>query len=112
MQTCVDCFGVPVSLSDDTERHIAEQHPDADAFLHRLCEVLEDPSLVCFRERTQGYMYYRRGLTEGRYSHAYLVAVVRFDAAGQSGEVRTWYMTTVPANDRIIHVSPNLLRHS
>ena len=76
-----------------------------------MAEVLEDPSIVCFRERTQGYLYYRRGLTEEKYRGLYLVAIVQSDNPTGPGDVKTWYMTVAPANDPIIHLSPNLMGH-
>ncbi len=53
-QTVVDYNGNPVVLTDEAESHIREGHPDAAGYLDRLSEVVGDPSIVCFRARTQG----------------------------------------------------------
>ena len=111
MQTFLDYNRKTVVLTDAAERHITQGHRDAAQYLDRMGEALRDPSIVCFRERTQGYLYYRRGLTEGKYTGLYLVAIVQFDDPTGRGDVKTWYMTTAPANDPIIHLSPNLMGH-
>ena len=79
-RTCQDYRGAKVVLDDSHERHIGRVHPDATPYLDRLCEALEDPSLVCFRERTGASLYYRSGLTRGSHRLLYFVVVVAFDS--------------------------------
>lgn len=94
--TCVDYRGRTVSVPAEVAYHVVQRHPEMKGHLGKICEVLNSPTLVYFRERTDSYIYYKLGVLSGRVANNYMVVVVIYLSTGNL--VKTVYSTGRPAS--------------
>lgn len=84
--------------------HIAVRHPEVAGYLDRIPEALARPNLVFQSDLDEHtLLFYRLGVTDGRYKNNYLTVVVRYKR--RVGEVLTVYAPLAPTGGigRLIH---------
>ena len=94
--SCTDYRGRHVAFPNTVVVHVRNRHPEMSPHLDKVCEVLAEPNLVYFRERTNSRWFYQLGVLSGRLSQNYMVVIVRYDVSGD-GVVRTAFSTGRPA---------------
>ena len=100
---CIDYRGRSVLVPLDVAAHVAQRHKEIEEHLGKICDVLESPDAVYFRERTDSYFFYKLGVLSGKLAQNYMVVIVKY--SGASGVVRTAYSTSRPATgDSLIYV--------
>jgi hypothetical protein len=96
-----DCFGRPIELQHATWQSKIGQHPEIAPYHDMLATALTDPDVVVDAQ-TKGHHFYRSGLTNPPHDRCYLRVVVRYDAAGQTGQVATiWLSSTIDGRRHI-----------
>ena len=94
--SCVDYRGRSVSIPPEVAGHVVRRHPEMRGQLDKICDVLNSPTLVYFRQRTDSYLFYKLGVLSGRVANNYMVVVVRYLDTGNL--VKTAYSTGRPAS--------------
>lgn len=93
-----------VLLKSRWHGHIAVRHPEVARYLDRIPQALARPNLVFESDLDEGtLLFYRLGVTDGRYKNKYLTVVVRYER--YVGEVLTVYVPIAPTGGigRLIH---------
>ena len=83
--TVTDPRGLDVSLADDVWQEHVAYRPELAAYLAAVALTVQDPDAIYFdpattAHRTTGariYLYYRSGLTKGKYADTYIAVVIK-----------------------------------
>ncbi len=88
-----DVFGDTVCLSDARwQRHILATHPEVGPYLLQLETALTEPDCVYSSSSDpDAKLFYRRGITQGRYRNLYLKVVVSY--ASSPASVKTAFFS-------------------
>ena len=97
LQECTDRMSRRVVITKSTVTHIRRRHIEMVPHLGKICDVLQNPSFIYYRERTDSYFYYKLGVLTGAIASNYMVVIVKYDAHGE-GLVKTTYSTGRPAS--------------
>lgn len=106
--TITDPRGINVSLTQDVWREHTAYRPEIDDYLDAVRMTVENPDAIYFdpkttARRTTGakiYLYYRSGLTHGKYAENYVTVVVK--VVFESGQVRRGYVESAMLPGRIM----------
>lgn len=94
--TIPDKDGIPITLTKEQwEGHILVGHPAMAKHLEAIRLTISDPDYILQSDKRAGTrLFYRLGVTEGKYSSLYVVVVIRY--AASEGFVRTAYLALRP----------------
>ena len=107
--TVPDKDGIPINLTRERwESHILVGHPAMAKHLEAIKVTINDPDYILQSDkRADTKLFYRLGVTEGKYSNLYVVVVVRYTAS--EGFVRTAYLALEPiAGGKVVWIRPKL----
>lgn len=90
--TIPDRDDIPIHLTRERwESHILVGYPAMAKHLEAIKLTINDPDYILRSDkRADTKLFYRLGVTEGRYSNLYVVVVIRYTAS--EGFVRTAYL--------------------
>jgi len=94
--TIPDQDGISITLTwERWENHILIGHPAMAKHLEAINLAISDPDYILQSDkRADTKLFYRLGVTEGKYSNLYVVVVIRYTVS--EGFVRTAYLTLKP----------------
>lgn len=107
--TIPDKDGTPTTLTRERwESHILVGHPAMAKHLEAIKVAINDPDYILQSDKqADTNLFYRLGVTEGKYSNLYMVVVIRYTAS--EGFVRTAYLVPKPiAGGEVIWIRPKL----
>jgi len=105
--TIPDKDGIPITLTwKRWEAHILIGHPAMAKHLEAIGLTISDPDYILQSDkRADTRLFYRLGVTEGKYSNLYVVVVIRYTAS--AGFVRTAYLALKPiAGGEVVWIRP------
>ncbi len=105
--TIPDKDGTPITLTKERwEDHILVGHPAMAKHLEAIRLTISDPDYILQSDkRADTRLFYRLGVTEGKYSNLYVVVVMRYTAS--AGFVRTAYLALKPiAGGEVVWIRP------
>jgi hypothetical protein len=88
-----DRFGRTLRLHHPNWQAHIRKRPAIEPYHDELATLLADPDVVMEDTRDGHYHFYREGLTSGRFSDAYLRAVVEYFGDGSSGVIKTVWLS-------------------
>lgn len=105
--TIPDQDGIPITLTRERrEIHILVGHPAMARHLEAIRLTISDPDYILQSDkRADTRLFYRLGVTEGKYPNLYVVVVIRYTAS--EGFVRTAYLALRPiAGGEVVWIRP------
>ena len=90
-QNCTNYRGQNVEFAENVRRHILQRHPEMDAYIDEVCNVLAAPDLVDSLPRTKTHWYYRLGICRDHEAGTYMLVIVGYNDDGSH-----WVKTSHP----------------
>ena len=90
-QNCINYRGQTVLFAENVRSHILVRHPEMDAYIDEVCNVLAGPDRVDSLARTKTHWYYRLGICRDHEAGTYLLVVVGYNDNGMH-----WVKTSYP----------------
>ena len=107
--TVPDKDGIPINLPRERwESHVLVGHPAMARHLEAIKATINDPDYILQSDKwADTKLFYRLGVTEGKYSNLYAVVVIRYTAS--EGFVRTAYLALkLIAGGEVVWMKPKL----
>ena len=78
-------------FAENVRRHILQRHPEMNAYIDEVCNVLATPDFVHTLQRTKTHFYYKLGICRDYEAGTYMLVRVGYNDSGDH-----WVKTSHP----------------